>query len=318
MSETKSTGALQLSREYFFQVAQPSLVQSFPELSERLAAGLAGNGSECFGYDDELSRDHDWGVDFFIWTLEQDRGSVPALAEWKDKLFKSHPPEFRRDISDYGARIAVLTCGDFFHSLIGVNECPSSISEWLRPPEENFSLAVNGEVFIDYPGFFTKTRCNLLCYFPEDIRRKRIAARCMALAQTGQYNHERVAKRGDMVTLRTVLSKFTESAIAMVYLLNKVYRPYYKWAFRGLQELPVLGQDASRLLLDIAENYGLDEISLEKRQECISNLCRRFATELKTQSLSDSDDFFLAFHGESVQQRIEDGFLRSLPVQYKI
>jgi hypothetical protein len=318
MGDLSSAGALQLSREYFFQVALPSLTRRFPTLTGRLAAGLAGNGSECFGYDDEISRDHDWGVDFYIWTLEQDRDSIPELADWKDELFKTHPPGFRREKSSHGAQIAVMTCGDFYYDLIGVKGLPGSINEWLRPPEEHYSMAVNGAVFIDNPGVFTGIRNGLLRYYPEDIRRKRIAAKCMALAQTGQYNHERVAKRGDTVTLWTVLSRFTDSAIAMVYLLNKVYRPYYKWAFRALNDLPVLGRDASNILLCIAENYGLDSTSFARRQECISDLCRFFVAELKAQSLSDADDWFLAFHGESVQSRIENGPLRSLPAQYEI
>jgi hypothetical protein len=54
---------LELSRQYFTDVAEPLLKRDFPALYPRLAAGLAGNGSECFGYDDEISRDHDWGID---------------------------------------------------------------------------------------------------------------------------------------------------------------------------------------------------------------------------------------------------------------
>jgi hypothetical protein len=50
-----------LSRRYFSDVADPRLKIEFPDLYGRMASGLVGNGSECFGYDDEISRDHDWG-----------------------------------------------------------------------------------------------------------------------------------------------------------------------------------------------------------------------------------------------------------------
>ena len=309
---------LELSREYFFNAAEPELKRRFPELYPHLAAGLAGNGSECFGYDDEISRDHDWGVDFYIWTEESDKDFIPALSDWKNRFFDSSPPEFPRTRSGYGARIGVMTCGEFYSGLIGAPEVPKTLNEWLRAPEENFAMAVNGAVFLDGPGSFTEIRASLLDYFPEDIRRKRIAAKCMALAQTGQYNHERTAKRRDWVTLRTVLSKFTDAAIAMAFLLNKTYRPYYKWAFRALSVLPATGNETARLLMKIAEAGGLDDESFSVRQRHISELCEIFTRELSAQGLSGSDDFFLASHGEEIRRSIKNESLRSLPAQYEI
>ena len=316
--EERDLSALQLSRDYFHSVAEPKLKLDFPEVYRRLAAGLAGNGSECFGYDDEISRDHDWGVDFFIWTLESDRNHIPELREWKNELLENDPPEYARTRSEYGAQIDVLTCGDYYSGLIGARGCPGTLREWLRAPEEQLAMAVNGQVFVDNPGEFTGIRNDLLDYYPEDIRRKRIAAKCLALAQTGQYNHGRIAKRGDIVTVNTVLSRFTDSAIAMVFLLNRVYRMYYKWVFRALADLPLLGAETTRYLLMLAEINGIGAEAVSLRQQYIEELCALFASELKAQGLSDSEDSFLARHGEAVHSTIKDEFLRSLPPQYEI
>jgi len=309
---------LQLSKKYFVEVAQPRLKSDFPELYPRLAAGLVGNGSECFGYDDELSRDHDWGVDFYIWTAERDRGAIQALRDWKDSLFAAAPPEFARTRSEYGARIGVMTCCDFYKGLIGAGIGPHSIKEWLSAPEENLAIAVNGEVFIDGTGEFTGTREYLLAHYPEVLRKKRIATCCMALAQAGQYNLERIAKRGDTVTLRYVLSHFSENVIAIVFLLNKIYRPFYKWAFRRMLELPVLGNESGKLLLKLAEIGGFGRESLARQMDCISEICALITAELRSQQLAESDDWFLATHGEIIRAGIENEFLRSLPAQYKI
>jgi hypothetical protein len=314
----KFVGGLKLSREYFFKVAQPLLKHEFPELYPRLAVGLAGKGSECFGYDDKFSRDSDWGVDFHIWTLSRDRGFIPVLNDWKDGVFATYPSDYPHARSDHGARGGIMTCGDFYSSLIGVAEGPRTLNECLRVPEENFAMAVNGEVFYDGPGEFTKTRNYILGYYPEDIRKKRIAAKCISLAQTGQYNHERTAKRRDRVTLNTVLSRFTDSSIAMAFLLCRVYKPYYKLAYRALSDLPEPGGGTARLLLKIAETDGTDEKSLSKRQRFISELCAIFVSELKAQGLSDSDETLLTPHGEAVQRTVQDIFLRSLPTQYDI
>ena len=309
---------LELSRNYFIKTAEPNLKNEFPDLYPRLAAGLVGNGSDCFGYDDEFSRDHDWGIDFHIWTTDEDKDAMPALRSWKNELLETNPPAYPRSRSEYGAFIGITTCREFYSSLIGAPDGPRTINEWIRVPEENLAMSVNGEVFFDGAGNFSHTRAYLLKYYPEDIRLKKIAAKCMALAQTGQYNHERVAKRSDPVTLRTVLSRFTDSAIALVFLLNKVYKPYYKWAFRALKDLPVLGSEAAHILFMIAEAGSFDGDSFSKRQQLISELCNLLITELTNQGLSGSDDWFLAPHGEQVMQRIQDGFLRTLPAQYEI
>lgn len=51
---------LDLCREYFNQVCYPLLEKEFSNFLPRMAAGLIGEGSECYGFDDEISRDHDF------------------------------------------------------------------------------------------------------------------------------------------------------------------------------------------------------------------------------------------------------------------
>jgi hypothetical protein len=307
---------LRLSRDYFESIALPSLRAELPELLPHLAAGLVGNGSECFGYDDEISRDHDWGVDFFVWVT--DNAQVPALAEWKRKLFENHPPEFPRTRSEYGARVTVQTCGEFYADLLGVSDVPRTLTEWRRAPEENFAMATNGAVFLDNAGEFTRIRDELLAYYPEDLRRKRISYRCMALAQTGQYNLDRCVRRGDFVTARTVLARFTDSAIAMAFLLNRRYRPYYKWAFRATRDLPTLGGALAPLLQSIAAAPNFNGAAYAELQRDIAAVCELIAAELRAQGLAASDDWFLTAQGEEVRASIEDEFLRGLPAQVEV
>ena len=308
---------LELSRAYWEQVAAPELQAAFPALFPRVAAGLVGNGSECFGYDDELSRDHDWGVDFFLWVLEEDRASIPALSQWKQALMSRRPPEFPRVRSRYGGSVDVMTVGGFYRSLIGTPGIPEDMLQWRQAPEGNFAMAVNGAVFQDPPGQFSAVRRGLLDYYPEDLRRKKIAARCMALAQTGQYNFTRIARRKDWVTSQIVLTKFTHEAMGLAYHLNRVFRPYYKWTWRRLGELPILGRETANLLLELAQIQGWEASALERRQQKIDKLCSALAAELRRQGLSRTEDDFLAAHGEEVQRSIRHEWLRSLPAVYE-
>lgn len=308
---------LELSRRYFLNVAAPYFKRNFPDVYDKAAAGLVGNGSECFGYDDVLSRDHDWGVDFFIWLAEGERPLIPKLAAWKMELFEKYPPEFSRKISEYGARIGVMTTGDFYESLVGFANGPETAIDWLRVPEENLAMSVNGTVFMDIPGDFTATRERLLLHYPEDVRRKKLAAKCMAIAQTGQYNLKRCYLRQDWVTYRTVLARFNDSVIGAVFLLNRVYRPYYKWSFRRMTELPILGLEVGSLLLNIVSASGTWVEQFEQNQADIDKICALLIDGLKTEKLTTCDDSFLATHGEAIQAGISDAFLRKLPAQYE-
>ena len=57
---------LEISEAYFREHGMPMLEEKFPELLPHVAAGLFGSGSECFGFDDELSRDHDFDPGFML------------------------------------------------------------------------------------------------------------------------------------------------------------------------------------------------------------------------------------------------------------
>jgi hypothetical protein len=311
-------GALELSRDYFFTFAKPKLEQDFAALYPRLAMGLVGNGSDRYGFDDELSTDHDWGVDFYLWTTEADRQSLGALTEWKTRLFAEHPPASVAQRSQYCLAVNAMTAGDFYRQLIGVPDRPETLGEWIRVPDESFSLATNGEVWFDGAGEFSAIRARLLEYYPEDLRRKRIAAKCMEIAQTGQYNHLRMAKRKDWVATRTTLTRFSEAVIALVFLLNKVYRPYYKWEFRMMRELPILGREAAEPLERLALAPGFDDGALAAQSDDIERLCALLSAGLRAQGLARSHESFMTAQGQEVQASISAEGLRSLPTQHWI
>lgn len=309
--------ALDLSREYFEKTAFPVIQKEFPGLSSSIAAGLVGNGSECFGYDDDQSRDHDWGIDFFIWLSEKDRELIPKVSEFKKSVFENNPPEFKRERSDYGAFVNVMTTGDFYKQLIGFSQGPNEIKEWRIVPEENLAMTVNGQVFYDGAGEFTKTREKILRYYPEDLRLKKMAARCMAIAQTGQYNFMRMAKREDWVTVQTIMTRFCDNVTGLVFLLNKIFRPFYKWAYRRMKELPLLGEKISELIYEMTLIEGFSNDAILKRNEMIKNICSMLAEELRRQDLTNTDDWFFTSHGEQLQKKIKDDLLSSLPPQYE-
>ena len=306
---------MELSRNFWRKILEPALARDFPGLYPRIAAGLVGNGSECFGFDDALSQDHDWGTEVFLWVPDTEAESIPHLAHWKQSLLDAHPEFIQRSRVYTQANGSVLTCGQFYRQLLGSERGPQTIRDWFSVPEENLAMAVNGEVFYDGAGEFTVVREYLLSGYPEDLRRKRIAARCMMLAQTGQYNLERCIKRGQFVTASTTCAKFVEEAIWLVFLLNQTYKPYYKWEFPAMLRLPRLADKIGPLLEEFTSLGGWEPAACWKRQTYADQICAIFADALREDGLSDADDPFLAVHGQVVQAGIEDPLLSCLPPQ---
>ena len=73
------------------------------------------------------------------------------------------------------------------------------------------------------------------------MRLKKIASRCITIAQAGQYNFPRSTKRGHLFAARACEVQFCSDVISLVFLLNRRYMPYFKWAFLALGDLTLLG-----------------------------------------------------------------------------
>ncbi|MBN1630222.1 MAG: DUF4037 domain-containing protein [Thermoleophilia bacterium] len=304
---------LELAERYYEEYGRPMVAERFPQFQNRIAAGLVGEGSECYGFDDELSRDHDWGPGFCLWLTTDDYALIgEELQRGYDALPKSYAGfERRLEALHAGKRTGVFEITDFYRRFIRYDHVPVTLAEWRSLPETYLATATNGMVFADPMGEFTAFREGLLAFYPEDIRRKKLAARCYTAGQTGQYNYGRSMARGELVATHCALSSFMEAAISIVYMLNKRYRPFYKWMHRGLKELPVLGERCHRLFADLCAEPGPDAGA---RVGIVEEISALLIAELTVEGLSDSESDFLMDHAHAVQAKISNEALRSLPV----
>jgi hypothetical protein len=198
-------------------------------------------------------------------------------------------------------RVGVIDLVHFFQTYTGLDRPPSALTEWLRIPEQNLSLCTNGTVFFDPLGEFSSRREHLLRFYPEDVRRKKIASRCLTAGQSGQYNVPRSLKRRDMFAFQYGVMKYCTDIISLVYLLNRTYTPYFKWMHRGVKDLVLLGASTYQAVETLTGD-GDPQLKADR----IETFSQEVIGVLKEEGLTDSQSDFLLDHASSVHAGIQD------------
>ena len=94
--------AIELSRQLFEKYGLPMLEREFAfELSE-IACGIAGRGSDSFGFDDEISRDHDFEAGFTLWLSDETEEKSGFRLSRAYKKISENFPVFNSKKSLYG------------------------------------------------------------------------------------------------------------------------------------------------------------------------------------------------------------------------
>lgn len=291
---------LELSRFYFQDVIKPMLLEQFSDDFERIAVGLVGEGSECFGYDDEISRDHDWGAKVCLWLdsveYQKNRDIMQRKLLQLSDTYQGYP------VCWIPGRSGVLNISSFFRKFLDTDSPLQTVGQWLHVPEHHLAAASNGEVFHDPIGKFSAIWNDLRLGYPEDIRLKKISAYCMLIAQSGQYNYPRLMRRNDTIAMNFALNEFIRAVISVVYLLNKKYAPFYKWMFHGMKRLPLLGMEMSVKLKML--------VGAPEKEMIIEEICELLITEFVRQKITNCSDRYMVAQGESVHAHIRNVGLR--------
>lgn len=303
---------LELCRRYYEEYGAPMIHEQLAEYENLIAVGLVGSGSECFGFDDEISQDHDFEPGFCMFI--PDETVIDSRTEFKmERAYAKLPKEYlgykRLFISPVGGkRHGVIRINEFYKSKTGYDNGLSELNDWLSVPEYYLAEATNGEVFRDDSGQFSKIRESLL-NMPEDIRRKRLAGNLMLMAQSGQYNYSRCLSHKEPGAAQLALGEFVNSAIAVVFSLNLRYVPFYKWKFRALRDLPLLSQTEPLLLRLLTGENDMNDF--EEKQTAIENITGLIIGELRNQKLTKAVCNDLEKHAYSVNDTVDDPLLRN-------
>ncbi len=306
---------IELARRFYEAFGREVLETQFAEILPYLAVGLAGSGSECCGYDDEISTDHDFEPGFCIFLPDEelvDRRTAFLLERAYAKLPKEFMGFSRSPLDPVGGnRHGVIRMDEFFSSKVGSPNGKLSVGEWFSVPEQGLIEATNGEVFFDNYGQFSAVREGLR-RFPDDVRRKKLAGNLLIMGQSGQYNYGRCISRGDTAAAQLAVYEFVKSAMHCSYLLNGAYMPYYKWSFKGLKRLSRLSVLADDLEYLISSGNTANEV--KRKVGIIDGVCAAVSEELTLQGLSDLSSAEMERQAYAVNEKIADHHIRTLHV----
>ena len=315
----KSMQGLELARAFYTEYGAPMLRAQFPRLLDKLAVGLCGSGSECFGFDDEVSRDHDFEPGFCVFLPGEDvidRREAFQLERAYAKLPREYGGLRRALVQPVGgSRHGVLRTAEFFTEKAGTPDGVLTLEQWFRTPEYALAEAVNGEIFDDPYGEVTAIRARLSA-MPRDVRLKKLAGNLLLMAQSGQYNFARCLAHGEKAAAQLAVCAFVQHCMAAVFLLNERYMPFYKWSFRAMRALPRLAAlaDTMECLLTNDNDAPMDAV----KQELIEDAASAVIGELQRQTLTEAICADLEKHAYSVNDRIDSADVRNLHILYAV
>lgn len=256
----RSRDGLKLAERYF-ETTKGNVSAAFPGLYPRMAIGLIGHGSQCLGFDDRLSQDHDWGPQYCVFLQPAD---YSRHGEKLQRFLKTLPTEFRGvrvqwDRRQPRERSGVLCMDDWVRQQLGVAAPFADPTDWLRTSDPRLLWVTNGELWHDPLGKLSRLR-QRLAYYPEPVWLKKLANKCLMVELSGPYQMHRAICRGDSFLPLFLRSQFVREALQLAFLLNRRYAPISKWLLPSFLTLPRPCGLSRKLLTTMLEEVEPDRL----------------------------------------------------------
>jgi len=244
----------ELARCFHADVVGPLLSSAVPGL--RYAAGRLGSGSDVLGFDDAMSRDHDWGCRLTLLVDEPDRAAVPQVS----LLLERELPEFYRGFPvrfpvtwdrSVTHKVEIATVAGFAASRLGIDPTAElSVADWLILTGQSVLEVTSGPVFADRTADLAEVRARL-SWYPPDIELFVLAAGWQRLSQEMPMVG-RAAESGDELGSRLLSTRLAGDLISLAFILSRQWPPYPKWRGTAFGALPVAVDLAGLLAAAVA------------------------------------------------------------------
>lgn len=301
MCKNQFVTGLQLSKQYYEQYGKPMLEERFSDYMDQLAAGLVGEGSDCYGYDDALSADHDFGPDFCIWLSDE---AYDEIGEEMKAAYAALPDEFMgymRTVTDTGTgRRGVHKLSEFVRYFLGTDKYDEI--NWRSLEDYQLSAITNGELFYDGAGEFTGLRKKLKGGYPDEILFLKLAEDFAKIAQTGQYNYARMLKREDRLSADMMLAACIKQIMLCTHHLKQCYPPHDKWLNKSFQHIAD-GEIAALVKQLHACFAASDEEALRNVQDIMEETCGYIAKEAYSLDYISDVDNYLGAHRDELLRK---------------
>lgn len=263
-------GAIDLGKRFFEKIVKPAMEQVCPQQLATAACGRFGMGSECISMDDVISRDHHWGPKVEI-LLPDDLFEKTNPDIW-NKVAERFPREFDGFKLESGyvgsPGLAPEGISSFLSRTIGRTSPPESHLDWLAIPEEDIVHVVNGEVWHDPTGEFSRIRAIFDEYYPDAVWKRRLAHWCRYASGMGLYWIRRAWLRQNSVFLYTSFANTLKRTLELGFLLNRTYFPYDKWLYPLFRRLNYLAPE----MIPLVEEAATDSTPWQRRFEILETL----------------------------------------------
>lgn len=234
---SESMRGLALSSAYFTEIVEPILASAFPHLA--YAAALIGPGSEVFGFDDDRSRDHDWGPRLLLFVDDARVVSDidATLATALPDTFRGLPTRFSRHNGAIRHQVDATTTENWFRTQLGFDpRAAITLVDWLATPAFRLAEITGGAVFADATGTLARIRGSL-AWYPHDLWYWILASQWQRLSQEEAFAG-RAAETGDELGSRIIAARLARDLTQLWLFMHRIYPPYGKWLGRTFARLP--------------------------------------------------------------------------------
>lgn len=299
---------MDLCRQFYKQHGEPAFEREAVEIINELSFGLIGCGSECYGFDDAYSRDHDWGPSFCVWYQDNGIGNddrykkiqqeeIDKLKKIYHSLPKIYKGVIREESPQSHDRVGVMGIGEFVGNILHVDGSAVVKMKCSDLCENDLFTLSSGEIFRQGNNQLDTIRNEYFNYYSNNEYMTKIAQTVHEVSQAGQYNYSRMLKRGDKLTASLYFHKFIESTIDLCYLLNRQYVPYTKWKLKGMDRFITLMDIKSYLEILVEQGpYS------KKSVEIIEVICSPILEELLKLGYTNHNSDFLDHHVMAIAQ----------------